>query len=198
MKTINVSPITPQDKIISTNNLFGNKNIKKQQGSTVIIYDTLPLDGNQYFEFFRNAKNRAFPQTNLTQGTLQPGESFALERAYLVLVTQALIPGPITDMRELALGADAPILAGEFQFQIENQRVIKPMPLTSWIASFNKSAQFTTDTTFEFDTQLTIPPLLEINAIIRTNDYDPANYVGGSLRLVLEGAGGIFSPRNNY
>jgi hypothetical protein len=35
--------VTPQMKNIAVNDRFGNSGIKKQQGSTVIKYDTLPL-----------------------------------------------------------------------------------------------------------------------------------------------------------
>lgn len=199
MKRLTLNTVTPQKKIVSTNNRFGNKNIKKQQGSSVIIYDTLPLDGETYFEFFRSAKNRSFPDTNLTQGTLQPGESFALERAYFTVVTKdPLSNDAISGLRAPSLTTDAPIVGGEFHFTIENSRVIKPMPVTSWLGVFNKSADIDDDSVFEFDTQIVMPPLLELAAILRTDEYDPADYPDQYLRLVLEGAGSIFAPKQNY
>ena len=35
--------VTPQQKAVSVNARFGNTNVKKQQGSSVEIFDTLPL-----------------------------------------------------------------------------------------------------------------------------------------------------------
>ena len=35
--------VTPQQKAVSVNARFGNTNVKKQQGSSVELYDTLHL-----------------------------------------------------------------------------------------------------------------------------------------------------------
>ena len=45
MKGRIIQQTTPQDKIVGVNNKFGNTNIKNQQGTTRVIYDSLPLDG---------------------------------------------------------------------------------------------------------------------------------------------------------
>ena len=58
MKEVISSGFTPQRKIIGVNNRYGNSAIKKQQGSTVIKYDTLPIDGSTTYRFFEGANNR--------------------------------------------------------------------------------------------------------------------------------------------
>ena len=52
MQEFNITNFTPQDKIVGINNRFGNTGIKNQQGSTVVLYDSLPLDGRNEFRFF--------------------------------------------------------------------------------------------------------------------------------------------------
>jgi hypothetical protein len=199
MKQISIDRVSNQAKIINTNDAMGNKNMKFQQGSTIELYDMLALDGETYFEFFKNAKTKSFPFSNLNQGTLPPGESFNLQRAYLSIVTvDPAQQNRFTDIRELSPATDAPIVGGEFSFMISNQRLVKPLPVISWIGDFNKTAEFDTDSVFQFDTRITIPALLDINGIIRTDAYDPADYPNAFLRLTIQGGGGIFSPRTNY
>ena len=55
MKGYNINPVTPQQKMVAVNNRFGNTNIAQQQGTTRVIYDSLPLDGRTNFRFFENA-----------------------------------------------------------------------------------------------------------------------------------------------
>jgi len=43
---------TPQDKLVAVSNNFGLPGIQDQQGTTVIKYDSLPLDGSTTYRFF--------------------------------------------------------------------------------------------------------------------------------------------------
>ena len=47
--------VSPQTKAIGINDKFGNTGIKKQQGSTIVKYDTLPLDGRTEYRFFEGS-----------------------------------------------------------------------------------------------------------------------------------------------
>ena len=198
MRTINTSGITPQRKIIGTNDKFGNSGIKNQQGSTVVLYDTLPLDGRTEFRFFEGSGQRNFPFSNTgAQGNqLGVGNSMTVERAYLSLVTTDP-DGIITGIAILPLtGPQAGITVGEFGFQVANSDVIKKVPVLSWFPQFNKNAENQLNNSFDFDTQVVIPPLLEYVATLRVAPYTLSATV--SLRLTIEGAGAIISPRNTF
>jgi len=198
MRTFNTSGITPQRKIIGTNDKFGNSGIKNQQGSTVIIYDTLPLDGRSEFRFFEGSAQRNFPLSNTgSQGNqLGVGNSMTVERAYLSLVTVDN-DGVITAIAPLSLtGAQAGLSTGEFGFQVANSDVIKKVPVLSWFPQFNKNAENQLNNSFDFDTQVVVPPLLEYVATLRTGAYTPSATI--LLRLTIEGAGAIISPRNTF
>jgi len=59
-----MNSVTPQRKLIANTDKFNNAGIKKQQGTTRAIYDSLPLDGRTNFRFFEESNNRNFPLTN--------------------------------------------------------------------------------------------------------------------------------------
>jgi len=185
---------TPQQKTIGVNDKFGNTGIRKQQGTTRIIYDTLPLNGNTVFEFFKNSQNRQFPFSNTGSdgNKLGVGNTLVIERSYL-----SIVEIDATDsVKSITPVADANINAAELDVQIANSTVIKQIPLISFLPEFNKSALHTDYNNFEYDTQLVIPPLLEFVFRLRTGPYVIGE--GKFLRLTVEGTGAIIAPRTTF
>jgi hypothetical protein len=202
MKTMEMGYVTPQRKTIGVNDKFGNRGIKKQQGSTVIKYDTLLLDGSTNLRFFDQSSQRNFPLSNTgTDGNkLGVGNSMVVERAYFTLCNRDK-NGALIKLAPLALGGsllDDTLLNGEFNFEIANATVIKQLPILSFIPEFNKNAENNLNTNYEFDTQIVIPPLLEYVATLRLPNYttDPENPF--YLRLTIEGAGAIIAPKATF
>jgi len=195
MKQRGFRSVSPQGKLINTNQRLGNMGIKRQQGTTRIIYDSLPIDGRTEFRFFEGSNNRDFPLTNTgaNGNQLGVGETLAIERYYVAGVTTPVITG-IPDINPIASGgAFSGITAGELQIEIANQVVMKPIPLNSMLPQFNKNAYHDRYNNFEFDTQLVIPPLLEFIFPIRVPIQ--AAITDTDLRLVVEGVGAIIAPR---
>jgi hypothetical protein len=200
MRTQAGRQITPQRKIIETGKRLGNRGLAKQQGTTRILYDTLPIDGRNVFEFFKNSQNRAIPFSNTGSygNKLEVGEAMVVERAYLSVITFDAI---LTD--EVATFAPIESLpaltGGEMSLIIANNVVIKPLPVLSTVSYYNKSAQWGGDSndygyaSFEFDTQLTIQPLLEY--IWRLEYLSLAEIESTFLRFTIEGTGSIYAPR---
>ena len=194
-----VGRFTPQRKAVGVNDKFGNKGIKNQQGSTVIKYDTLPLDGRSTYRFFEQSAQRNFPFSNTGSdgNKLGVGNTLVVERAYLSLVTYDLVAGTFTKVENLVLASTDPnILLSELSFSIANSEVIKNVPILSWLPEFNKVAENQINSNFEFDTQVVIPPLLEYVANLRL----PAGVTdrGVYLRLTIEGTGAIIAPRTTF
>ena len=199
MREMTFGDITPQRKTMSVNAKFGNKGIKKQQGSTVIKYDTLPFDGRTEFRFFEGCQNRNFPFTNSqSEGNkLGVGNSMVVERAYITLVTcSATSPFNPTTIAVFDLTSNIALLTGEFAFTVANSTVIRNVPLLSWVPQFNKVAENNVNSNYEFDTQVVIPPLLEFIATIKTQTYTAV--ANTFLRLTLEGAGAIIAPKTTF
>jgi len=188
--------VTPQQKLIATADKFGNKGIKDQQGTSRIIYDTLPMDGRTEFRFFEESNNRNFPRTNMGAfgNKMGVGETMAIERAYFTVMTfDAVNPNIINAISTLSV-AFPNVLAGELNIISANSTTLKQLSTLSFEPSYNKSAMHSNAYNFEFDTDLTLQPLLEFIFQLRTAVYTPI--ANTELRLTLEGVGSIISPRN--
>jgi len=198
MKEFNVGRVTPQMKNIAVNDRFGNSGIKKQQGSTVVLYDTLPWDGRSEFRFFEGSAQRNFPLSNTGAdgNKLGVGNSMVVERAYITYGTYDAATNAWTTIQITNLTTLPAILTSEFSFQIANSQVIKNVPILSWIPEFNKVAENQLNSNFEFDTQIIIPPLLEFVAALRTQRY--AAVENKYLRLTIEGSGAIIAPKTTF
>jgi hypothetical protein len=203
MRTIDFSGVTPQRKAIGVNDKFGNSSIKKQQGSTIIKYDTLALDGTTNLRFFDQSSQRNFPFSNTgTDGNkLGVGNSMVVERAYLSFCKYDEELKQLQEFAPIILGNTASdiIAQSEFSFEIANALVIKQLPILSWLPEFNKVAENSLNTNYEFDTQIVIPPLLEYVATLRLPNYNATEQTKGLyLRLTIEGAGAIIAPKATF
>jgi len=198
MKELIRGGVTPQMKAISVNDKFGNSGIKKQQGSTVIKYDTLPLDGRTEFRFFEESNQRNFPLSNTGAdgNKLGVGNSMVVERVYLTVGTYAPTTNQWLTFDATDISSNVAILAAEFGFTLANSQVIKNIPILSWIANFNKNAENALNSNYEFDTQIVIPPLLEFVATLRTQKYTAVSET--YVRLTIEGAGAIIAPKTTF
>lgn len=190
--------ITPQMKNIAVNDKFGNSGIKKQQGSTVIKYDTLPLDGRTEFRFFEESNQRNFPLSNTGAdgNKLGVGNSMVVERAYLTVGTYSASTNRWLTLDQTDITTNVALLTSEFGFVIANSQVIKNIPVLSWIADFNKAAENNLNSNYEFDTQIIIPPLLEFVATLRTQGYTAVSET--YVRLTIEGSGAIIAPKTTF
>jgi hypothetical protein len=190
--------VTPQMKAVAVNDKFGNSGIKKQQGSTVIKYDTLPLDGRTEFRFFEESNQRNFPLSNTGAdgNKLGVGNSMVVERVYLTVGTYAPTTNQWLTFDATDITSNIAILASEFGFTLANSQVIKNIPVLSWIANFNKNAENNLNSNYEFDTQIVIPPLLEFVATLRLQKYTAVTET--YVRLTIEGAGAIIAPKTTF
>jgi hypothetical protein len=199
MRTIETGSFTPQRKAIGINDKFGNTGIKQQQGSTVIKYDTLPLDGSTELRFFQGSANRNFPFSNTGSdgNKLGVGNSMVVERAYLSIVqTDEEDATQIDNVKQVFISGPIEVVLAELSFSIANTEVIKNVPILSFLPEFNKIAENQINTNFEFDTQVVIPPLLEYIATLRLPKYTATTNT--YVRLTIEGTGAIISPRATF
>ena len=198
MKEMIRGMVSPQAKNIAVNDRFGNSGIKKQQGSTVIKYDTLPLDGRTEFRFFEESNQRNFPLSNTGAdgNKLGVGNSMVVERAYLTVGTYNASTNRWLTLDATDIGTNVALLTAEFGFTIANSQVIKNVPILSWIADFNKQAENNLNSNYEFDTQIIIPPLLEFVATLRTQGYTAVSET--YVRLTIEGSGAIIAPKTTF
>jgi hypothetical protein len=206
MKGYNISPVTPQAKMVAVNNRFGNTNIAQQQGTTRVIYDSLPLDGRTNFRFFENANTRTAPLTNIgSEGNrLEVGSTFTVEKIYFNAVTYDAANNTITaSLNGLSFAAGdvaVPFATGEFNFFIANSQVIKQLPTGFTQGSnFNPTATNVNDHAFGFSTDIVIPPLLEYVGGLNTTSYDTTALAGYThIQLFMYGTAGIIAPQTTF
>jgi hypothetical protein len=178
--------VTAQSKIINVGNNLGLGGLKNQQGTTVIKYDTLPIDGRTQYNFFQESNNRPFPLSNTGTdgGKLGVGESLTIQR-----ISFAIFDGRA--FRPLA-GTDTGIIDGELTIVVANSNILLRLPILQFLPEYNKDAENNLNTSYELDTLLIIPPQLDFTFQLRVSG---ALIEDASLRLTVEGVGSIFSPR---
>jgi len=201
MREFYKSGVTPQQKLVAINNKFGNTGIKDQQGTTRLIYDTLPcVAGPATYRFFEDSASRQFPfcNTGSDGNKLGVGDTMAIESISFEYLVYDPATGRFTALQQFTVsvpGAQSSI----FSFEIANNRVIKNLALTEADANYNDSTNNIDNSTLYLETQLVIPPLLNYVLELRT-----ANIFGGNppansyFRVVLNGAGGIIAPRTTF
>lgn len=198
MKSIYKAGITPQQKLVAINNKFGNSGIKDQQGTTRLIYDTLPLGGAgaKTLRFFEDSASRQFPFANTGSdgNKLGVGNTMVISSISFQLLTYDAVNARFD---AIALPTTVPaIQAGLINFEIANNRVIKNLSLYELTNAFDKNIGATNDSTIELETDIVIPPLLSFVCQVQIPYFTPA--ANTYLRCVINGAGGIIAPRTTF
>jgi len=178
--------VTAQSKIINVGNNLGLGGLKNQQGTTVIKYDTLPIDGRTQYNFFQESNNRPFPLSNTGTdgGKLGVGESLTIQRiSFAIYADRAFRP---------LAGTDTGIIDGELTIVVANSNILLRLPILQFLPEYNKDAENNLNTSYELDTLLIIPPQLDFTFQLRVSG---AIIEDAALRLTVEGVGSIFSPR---
>lgn len=198
MREIFKAGVTPQQKIVAINQKFGNTGIQDQQGTTRLIYDTLPLGaaGAKTLRFFEDSSSRPFPFSN----TGSDGNKLGVGNTMVIQsITFYLLTWDTVNLRfdNLALITATPALQfGQINFEIANNRVIKNLSLNEIQSAFDKNEGATNDSTLELDTQIVIPPLLNFVCQVQIPYFTPA--ANTYLRCVINGTGGIIAPRTTF
>jgi hypothetical protein len=179
--------VTAQSKIINVGNNLGLGGLKNQQGTTVIKYDTLPLDGRTQYNFFQESNNRPFPLSNTGTdgGKLGVGESLTIQRISFALAN----PNGTFDPLD---GNVSGIIDGELTIVVANSNILLRLPILQFLPEYNKDAENNLNTSYELDTLLIIPPQLDFVFQLRVSGRV---LEGVALRITVEGVGSIFSPR---
>ena len=199
MREIYNSGVTPQQKLVGVNNKFGNTGIKDQQGTSRIIYDSLPTGTNTNFRFFEDSASRRFPFTNTGSdgNKLGVGDTMVIESVLFfyfdVNNTTGLISGvtPIFNLENL--------LISYFDFEIANNKVIKKLTLTEGSVSYSKNTS-NVSSDLELETQIVLPPLLPYVLELRLPIAISAPAAGNTryIQAQIIGTGGIIAPRTTF
>ena len=206
MRSIYNSGITPQDKLVAVNKKFGNAGIKSQQGTSRIIYDSLPVtnNGQTTFRFFEDSTSRAFPFTNTGSdgNKLGVGDTMVLGSVLFSIARRTIATGIFQNVSNLTqLNLESGI--SYFNFEIANNQVIKKVTLTETQNAYNNSTA-PISTNLVLETEIVIPPLLPYVLELRTPrslftmlGAPPAGQEYFIYAQII-GVGGIIAPRTTF
>jgi hypothetical protein len=199
MKGQVITALTPQQKMVSVNNRFGNTNIAQQQGTTRVLFDSLELNGSTELRFFENVSSRNYPFTNIgSEGNrLTVGDTFVVQKIYFAVGTLDEDTGAILSVEPFFSLGWEPFMKGEFSFQIANSQVIKQLPTEIFFSELNPTNINQRDSAFGTFTDIVIPPLLEYVLTYRVAPYT-AEPIPFRLFCFLEGSAGIISPQTTF
>lgn len=188
--------LTPMQKAVGVNTNLGNPSIKNQQGTSRVLYDTLPLDGRQEFKFFENVGSRTFPRTNINQNRLQVGETFTLMRIIFSVIVFDAVTGAVTDVTDITTAGLPELYAGDFSVFYDTVQVIKPYPLQSQLPKFGHTSWHGENEWICFDNYLVVPSDIQFRCELDVDVY--AAVANSELRCTWEGFGTILSPKTQF
>jgi hypothetical protein len=199
MKGQVITALTPQQKMVSVNNRFGNTNIAQQQGTTRVLFDSLELNGSTELRFFENVSSRNYPFTNIgSEGNrLTVGDTFVVQKIYFAVGSLDPDTGILANVFSFQQAGWLPFMKGEFSFQIANSQVIKQLPTEIFDARLNVTSVNQEDSAFGTFTDIVIPPLLEYVLTYRVAPYT-AEATPLRLFCFLEGSAGIIAPQTTF
>ena len=200
MREIYKGGVTPQQKLVAVNNKFGNVNVKNQQGTSRIIYDSIEITaGKTFYRFFEDSTTRAFPLTNTgSEGNkLGVGDTMVVNQI-LFSIWQRNNTSGVWDLFGNLLTFPKNAL-GLIDFDIANNKVIKKLSLTEGLRDFNKDTTGVNNV-IDLETQIVIPPLLQytLDLQLPAEAFTPQPNQTAYLVCQLIGTGGIIAPRTTF
>jgi len=195
--------ITANAKIGLVNNALGNKALKRNQGSSVEVYDYITqtagtIGTSQTITFFANVNTKNFPLTNVQQNQLQVGESLSVEYIAFTRISQVTATGSVTECTALITSVTGMNL-GQFSFSLDNSRIIKNNSLIRSNSIFNPKGTTGVSNLFFPDTDLVIPPqisyTLELRVPINADTIPAGTTISYGCHLF--GTGAILNLKTN-
>jgi hypothetical protein len=195
--------VTANSKIAMVNNALGNRSLKRNQGSSVEVYDYITqtagtIGTSQTLTFFSNVNTKNFPLTNVQQNQLQVGESLSVEYIAFTRISQVTATGSITECTALVTTVGGMNL-GQFSFNLDNSRIIKINSLIRTNSVFNPKGTTGVSNLYFPDTDLVIPPQISYTLELRTPVNNDTIAAGTTISYGchLFGTGSILNLKTN-
>ena len=190
--------VTPNAKLAMVNNRLGNPGLKKNQGSSVEVYDyTLVTPGSTgVIRFFDQVNTKTFPLTNIQQNQLSVGEALAIE---WIAFTRMTIRAGVVQTYEALTQSVAGLALSQFSLLLDNSRIVKNNSLTRTFADLNTKGGTANNSLFYPDTDLTIPTQVPFTAELNVPANTDTAAEGTSVYygIHLFGTGAILNLKSN-
>ena len=165
--------LTAQAKTVAVARSMGLNNVQNQQGTSRMLYDTLPLDGTNNFQFFQNVQSRQYPFTNLNQNKLQEGETMTIQRMYFSVVTFDDVTGQPVDLLTFEEATLPEFYLSDWSVFFDTIQTIKDTSLSSQCSKFNKFASYANNEVVTMDNNIVLPTNIQWRVALRTPTYTP-------------------------
>lgn len=203
----NIGRVTPQSKLLEVNKQLGNVGIGNQQGTTRSLFDTIPLDGRDVFNFFKQPNTGlAGIGTNVDaqNGLLGVGESLVVQWIDFEVIVIDPGTGSVLEFESPEFSSLVPsaftrgFYAGTFEFITSNNVTMKPVSTKLLKSNLNPSQLGVFNpNTFKLLTDQVVPPLLPWTCRVVVPEYGGA-IADTFLRCTITGVGSILNTQTNY
>jgi len=150
--------VTPSAKLALVNNKIGNPSLKKNQGTSLEVYDYVKVTPGAagVIRFFAEVNTKTFPFTNIQQNQLTTGEALSVEFIAWTRLEVTRASGALSAFTALTQSVNELSLA-QFSLLLDNSRILKNNSLARSFNDLNTKGGTAANSLWYPDTDLVIP-----------------------------------------
>jgi hypothetical protein len=157
--------VTPSAKLALVNNKIGNPSLKKNQGTSLEVYDYVKVTPGAagVIRFFAEVNTKTFPFTNIQQNQLTTGEALSVEFIAWTRLEVNRASGALSAFTALTQSVNELSLA-QFSLLLDNSRILKNNSLARSFNDLNTKGGTAANSLWYPDTDLVIPTQIPFTA----------------------------------
>lgn len=157
--------VTPSAKLALVNNKIGNPSLKKNQGTSLEVYDYVKVTPGAagVIRFFAEVNTKTFPFTNIQQNQLTTGEALSVEFIAWTRLEVNKLSGALSAFTALTQSVSELSLA-QFSLLLDNSRILKNNSLARSFNDLNTKGGTANNSLWYPDTDLVIPTQIPFTA----------------------------------
>lgn len=150
--------VTPSAKLALVNNKIGNPSLKKNQGTSLEVYDYQKVvpGAAGVIRFFSDVNTKVFPYANIQQNQLSTGEGLAIQFIAWTRLEVNRQSGALSAFTALTQSV-AELSLSQFSILLDNSRILKNNSLARSFNDLNTNGGTANNSLWYPDTDLTIP-----------------------------------------
>jgi len=157
--------VTPSAKLALVNNKIGNPGLKKNQGTSLEVYDYVKVTPGAagVIRFFAEVNTKTFPFTNIQQNQLTTGEALSVEFIAWTRLEVNRQSGALSAFTALTQSV-AELSLAQFSLLLDNSRILKNNSLARSFNDLNTKGGTAANSLWYPDTDLVIPTQIPFTA----------------------------------
>jgi len=191
--------VTPSAKLALVNNKIGNPSLKKNQGTSLEVYDYVKVTPGAagVIRFFAEVNTKTFPFTNIQQNQLTTGEALSVEFIAWTRLEVNRQSGALSAFTALTQSV-AELSLAQFSLLLDNSRILKNNSLARSFNDLNTKGGTAANSLWYPDTDLVIPTQIPFTAELTVpTNTDTGTDVDVYYGCHLFGTGAILNLKAN-